>query len=151
MNWFFYLPTLVKDKYGDLNGSRTVADERICNIKKPNTGVNKSPPKENVPWKEIVENGFPIVGSTEPYAFLLDSSGEVQNSDDFVDNIQLTESCEDSPEDCADRLGSSTAVIGIGTMCSIFFIAVIVSAFFIRRKILRRQRRIFRVQHPDVS
>ncbi|KAM3182407.1 hypothetical protein ACTXT7_012443 [Hymenolepis weldensis] len=172
--------------------------ELHCNIKKPSTGVNKPPPKENAPWKEIVENGFPIVGSTEPYAFLLDSSGEIQNGNDFVDNIQLTEGCEDSPEDCADRLGSSTAVIGIGTMCSIFFIAytsahvlthVLTQVAHINclcisthlhtrryarhaptptlpshllysaalsyslesslRKILRRQRRVFRVQLPD--
>nr|CDS29493.1 Immunoglobulin [Hymenolepis microstoma] len=156
----------VKDKYGDLNGSQTVADEPhsknqsnnrkstctdppSCNIKQTSASVNKPPLSENSHLKEIANNGLPIVGSTEPYAFLLGSTEEIESNDDFSNNIQLIESCEDSPEGCTDGLGGSTAVIGIGTMCCLFFIAVIVSAFFIRRKILRRQRRVFRVQNTD--
>ncbi|KAM7533124.1 hypothetical protein Aperf_G00000118625 [Anoplocephala perfoliata] len=158
----------VKDKYGDLNGSRTVADEPHsksqgfnrkqpcadpsgCKPKNPNSAGNQPTVENNNRIQELAGNDLPIGGSTEPYAFLLDNVGELQNSDDYIGNIQLTENCETSSEGCADRLGNSTAIIGIGTMCSLFFIAVIVSAFFIRRKILRQQRRVFRLQQQEIK
>lgn len=59
--------------------------------------MNRSPQNDDLRLKEIAANGLPIVGSTEPYAFLLDSAGDAQSNDDYSDGIQLSENCEGSP------------------------------------------------------
>lgn len=154
----------VKDQNGDLNGSRIVADEphsrcqgvnckkqcadpSNCKPKKADITANPSPVREDHHFLEMVGKGLPIIEATEPHAFHLDN--DFQSSDDYLNAVHLSDTCDNALEGCVDRLGSSTALIGIGTMCSLFFIAVIISAFFIRRKILRQQRRVLRLQQRD--
>ncbi|KAL5104261.1 hypothetical protein TcWFU_004600 [Taenia crassiceps] len=165
----------VKDQNGDLNGSRIVADEphsrcqgpnckqhcadqSNCKPKKADITVNPPAVREDHHFLEMVGKGLPIIEATKPYAFHLDSVNGFQSSDDYLNTVNFSDTCDNSLEGCMDRLGNSTALIGIGTLCSLFFIAVIVSAFFIRtlipdskirRKILRQQRRVFRLQQRD--
>ncbi|VDK39637.1 unnamed protein product [Taenia asiatica] len=138
----------VKDQNGDLNGSRIVADEphsrcqgpnckqhcadqSNCKPKKADITANPPPVRKDHHFLEMVGKGLPIIEATEPYAFHLDSANDFQSSDDYLNTVHLSDTCDNSLEGCVDRLGSSTALIGIGTLCSLFFIAVIVSAFFI--------------------
>uniref|UniRef100_A0A5K3FLK8 Ig-like domain-containing protein n=1 Tax=Mesocestoides corti TaxID=53468 RepID=A0A5K3FLK8_MESCO len=153
----------VKSYENDANGSRTVADEphskcqgQTCKVRcadllncKPQNAQSHgstSDYQEERQLADAVGKGLPNVESTEPHVFNFDNKNGLQNPDNIIRHLELAETCDGSNKVCEDRIGGSTALIGIGIMCTLFFIAVIISGFFIRRKIIRRQRRLSRIQ-----
>ncbi|KAL5971024.1 hypothetical protein TSMEX_001242 [Taenia solium] len=47
----------------------------------------------------MVGKGLPIIEATEPYAFHLDSANDFQSSDDYLNTVHLSDTCDNSLED----------------------------------------------------
>lgn len=49
----------------------------------------------------MVGKGLPIIEATEPYAFHLESANDFQSSDDYLNTVHFSDTCENSLEGTA--------------------------------------------------